>query len=261
MSNKSVSFWKQHLARCKALPDSVRAVLDHAAVCESRAGLGLYGGRHASVHRGFRVTGCGVNECRRCGKVVRGWGADLKKHIDRCHSGAAAPVGACSMGIARAPDGRGTAGADASPNIPTSSTVVAKRRRPVATTRDVSADAAQASRSCLPCTRGGGGSGSDSGSGSERGNGSDSGSGSGSSNGSRALQPAQPQETQTARGTSGGGGAVPGGVAWAHGFTMTGSGLKVPLAPMPSRCKRARRERVTGGSASATHGCGGYGVV
>ena len=87
MSNKSVSFWKQHLARCKSLPDSVRGVLDHAAVCESRAGLGLYGGHHASVYRGFRVTGWGVNECRRCGKVVRGWGTELKKHSDRRCSG------------------------------------------------------------------------------------------------------------------------------------------------------------------------------
>ena len=48
---------KQHLASCKSLPDSVRAVLDHAAVCESRAGLGRYGGVHAAVYRGFRVTG------------------------------------------------------------------------------------------------------------------------------------------------------------------------------------------------------------
>ena len=38
---------------------------------------------------------------------------------------------------------------------------------------------------------------------------------------------------------------VNGGMAWAHGFTVTGSGLKVPLAPMPSRCKRARRVRVS----------------
>ena len=223
------------------MPDSVRAVLDHAAVCESRAGLGCYGGRHASVYRGFRVTGWGVNECRRCGKVVRGWSSQLKQHNDGRCSGAAAPGAPRSMGNARAPDTRGTAAADGPPNMPSCSTVVAKRRRPVdagsSTTRDVSADASQASHSCLPCTRGGGGS--------------------GRSNGSRALQPAQPQETQTARGTSGGGGVVPGGVAWAHGFTMTGSGLKVPLAPMPSRCKRARRERVTG--ASATHGCGGYG--
>ena len=59
---------KYHLAACKSLPGSVRAVMDHAAVCESRAGLGCYGGVHASVYRGFRVTGWGVNECRRCGE-------------------------------------------------------------------------------------------------------------------------------------------------------------------------------------------------
>ena len=76
---------KPHLGWCKSLPDSVRAVMDHAAVCESRAGLGRYGGVHASVYRGFRVTGWGVNECCRCGKVIRGWGADLKRHSEsRC---------------------------------------------------------------------------------------------------------------------------------------------------------------------------------
>ena len=80
---------KRHLAVCKSLPASVRAVLDHTAVCESRAGLGCYGGVHASVYRGFRVTGWGVNECRRCGKVVRGWGGDLKQHRDHGCSGVA----------------------------------------------------------------------------------------------------------------------------------------------------------------------------
>ena len=56
---------------------------------------------------------------------------------------------------------------------------------------------------------------------------------------------------------------IDGGVDWAHGFTVTGSGLKVPLAPMPSRCKRARRVRVFGGSTSTTIGCdvGGCGPV
>ena len=82
-------YLKYHLAYCKSLPDSVRAVMDHAAVCESRAGLGRYGGVHASVYRGFRVTGWGVNECRRCGKVVRGWGADLKQHSERGCGGVA----------------------------------------------------------------------------------------------------------------------------------------------------------------------------
>ena len=41
-------------------------------------------------------------------------------------------------------------------------------------------------------------------------------------------------------------------VAWAHRFTVAGNGLKVPLAPMPSRCKRARRVRVPVDSTSAT---------
>ena len=65
-------------------------MLDHAAVCESQAGLGCYGGTYASVYRGFRVTVWGVNECRGCGKVVRGWGGDMKHHSDHSCSGVAA---------------------------------------------------------------------------------------------------------------------------------------------------------------------------
>ena len=56
-------------------------------MCESRAGLGCYGGTYASLYRGFRVTGWGVNECRGCGKVIRGWGAELKQHKDHGCSG------------------------------------------------------------------------------------------------------------------------------------------------------------------------------
>ena len=41
------------------------------------------------MYRGFRVTGWGVNECRRCGKVIRGWGGDLKKHTDKGCGGVA----------------------------------------------------------------------------------------------------------------------------------------------------------------------------
>ena len=47
---------------------------------------------------------------------------------------------------------------------------------------------------------------------------------------------------------------VNGGVAWPHGFTVSGGGLKVPLAPMPSRCKRARRVRASGGSVNVWDG-------
>ena len=99
-SAQRLSRMKQHLAVCKSLPDSVRAALDHAAVCESRAGLGLYGGVQASVYRGFRVTGWGVNECRRCGKVVRGWGGQLKQHSERGCNGVAvawATVDVCGL--------------------------------------------------------------------------------------------------------------------------------------------------------------------
>ena len=45
-------------------------MLDHAAVCESQAGLGCYGGVHASVYRGFRVTGWEVIEWRDCWKEL-----------------------------------------------------------------------------------------------------------------------------------------------------------------------------------------------
>ena len=57
---------------------------------------------------------------------------------------------------------------------------------------------------------------------------------------------------------------IDGDVAWAQRFTVAGHGLKVPLAPMPSRCKRARRVRVPvdstsptmGGDVGETGGCG-----
>ena len=55
--------------------------------------------------------------------------------------------------------------------------------------------------------------------------------------------------------------AVHGGVAWAHGYTTTGSGLKVPLAPMPSRCKRARSVRPSGGSTSGCDGSDSCGAM
>ena len=57
VSTSSAATLKRHLAACKSLPANVRDVMDHAAVCESRAGLGRYGGVHAAVYRGFRVTG------------------------------------------------------------------------------------------------------------------------------------------------------------------------------------------------------------
>ena len=104
LSTSSPEALKRHLAGCKSLPDSVRDVMDHAAVCDSRAGLGCYGGAHASVYRGFRVTGWGVNECRRCGKVIRGWGRQLKTHSEGgCSEWATADV----CGQFEEMDGRG----------------------------------------------------------------------------------------------------------------------------------------------------------
>ena len=89
MSASCQTTLKRHLAWCKSLPDSVRDVMDQAAVCESRAGIGRYGGAHALVYRGFRVTGWGVNECWRCGKVIRGWVSTLKQHSERGCDGVA----------------------------------------------------------------------------------------------------------------------------------------------------------------------------
>ena len=97
----------------------------------------------------------------------------------------------------------------------------------------------------------------------------------------RALQPSGDQAAQQARETSVAGTAavcclsrhrggvatvgpcavVDGGVAWAHGYTTTGSGLKVPLAPMPSRCKRARSVRASGGSTSGCDGSDSCGAI
>ena len=243
---------RAHLAWCKSLPDSVRAVLDHAAVCESRAGLGCYGGVYASVYRGFRVTGWGVNECRRCGKVIQGWQSAMRRHIDgkRCVVGEAAATaatktpGALRSGTTHSVTsaaGRRCAAKDCAPKTTSCSTIVVKRRRP-ARGSDCAGPPAQGSWPHQPRMR--------------------SGSGSGCSRHNRALQQPRQQATQTAHApgaccsgarhgagiTTRGQRAVNAGVAWAHGFTMTMSGLKVPLAPIPSRCKRARRARSSGDS-------------
>ena len=61
---------KQHMATCKSLPHDVREVLDHAAVCESRACMGRYGRENADVYFRFHVTGEGggnVQGVRRVG--------------------------------------------------------------------------------------------------------------------------------------------------------------------------------------------------
>ena len=76
---------KAHMARCTSLPRGVREALDHAAVCESHAGVGRFSGENAAVYRKFRVTGEHVASCRACGVEVRGNIGDLKKHLDgRC---------------------------------------------------------------------------------------------------------------------------------------------------------------------------------
>ena len=241
------------------MPDNVRAVVDHAAVCGSRAGLGCYGGVNASVYRGFRVTGWGVNECRRCGKVVRGWPNDLRRHLNRksCVAGWTAEVAAqsaprrfrannrLSMSNAHVPDERGSVAPD---GAPTSSTRPTKRQRPddsdTSNTCYGSDRDAGASRPRQPCMR------------SKCGGGSLT-----SSTSSSALQPPRHQAFHGAGGTSGAAGATVWshaqhaafhgaanrGVAWAHGYTVTWSGLKVPLAPLPFRCKRARILRQSGG--------------
>ena len=279
---------KYHLARCKALPDSVRGVMDHAAVCESRAGLGCYGGVHAAVYRGFRVTGWGVNECRRCGRVVRGWQQALRKHTDHkaCVASAAATQSTAAAAAAsastrhahstdlkrgracvppRTSDGSGAAVDGTIPRTISRSARATKRLR----TGDAGSDNA-----CNDCDS------------KRRANWrhqiSVYGSGGGSSRSTVFGQPRrQAQQAEASRkGASqgaamcskaahGGGaaavgscGTVNGGDAWAHGYTVTGSGLKVPLAPMPSRCKRARRVRASGGWTSGVcvgsgSGCSG----
>ena len=247
------------LAACKSLPDSLRAVLDHAAVCESRAGMGCFGGVGAALYRSFRVIGLGVNECRRCGKVVRGWPNDLRRHLNRksCVAGWTAEVAAqsaprrfrannrLSMSNAHVPDERGSVAPD---GAPTSSTRPTKRQRPddsdTSNTCYGSDRDAGASRPRQPCMR------------SKCGGGSLT-----SSTSSSALQPPRHQAFHGAGGTSGAAGATVWshaqhaafhgaanrGVAWAHGYTVTWSGLKVPLAPLPFRCKRARILRQSGG--------------
>ena len=279
---------KSHLAWCKALPANVRDVMDHAAVCESRAGLGRYGGVHASMFRGFRVTGWGVNECRRCGKVVRGWGQELRRHING--------KSCVARGSPRTPEAPPPAVATATtPEVVHTGNMDLKRRRACARphTPDGSGSAVTIALSRMH-------------SGSSRptkrrrprhadinnvGNDSDhkahgnwlrqpsvhlSGGESSISCSNRSTVSRQPRQ-QAPREASGKGmspdaaassqarhsgdvatvgpcATVNGGVAWPHGFTVSGGGLKVPLAPMPSRCKRARRVRASGGSVNVWDG-------
>ena len=85
VSAKRPSECKTHMARCTSLPRGVREVLDHAAVCDSRAGVGRFSGANAAVYRKFRVTGELVASCSACGVEVRGPLGHLKKHLDgRC---------------------------------------------------------------------------------------------------------------------------------------------------------------------------------
>ena len=104
--------------------------------------MGLYGGVHASVYRGFRVTGWGVNECRGCGKVVRGWQRELSRHIKRQRCMASDPITAPAAaavtaaealhtGNSRSIDGGGAAAIDCTSTMPCCSTRATKRQRPV----------------------------------------------------------------------------------------------------------------------------------
>ena len=247
-----------------------------SCVGHSRGGasLGLYVGTHVAVYHGVRVTGWGVNECRRCGKVFRGWHFQLKRHINskRCVVGGSATAAAAAPGAAhtphstsvnhaRAAHGKTSPTTDRTPIMPSCSTRGTKRPRTLiagtSTICDGNGHSVHTGRQHQPTFHHAGGS---------------------SVGSSRASQPARLRARQQAR-ESGvacvhgapptcsharcGGSAVSaepsttidGGVGWGHGFTVTGSGLKVPLAPMPSRCKRARRVRVSGGSTSATVGC------
>ena len=288
LSTSSPEALKRHLAGCKSLPDSVRDVMDHAAVCESRAGMGCYGGVHAALYRGFRVTGWGVNECRRCGKVVRGWGRELRRHISRkscvargCPTTPVAPpppvatattpgvVHTGSMDLKRRracarpniADGSGSAVTMAFSRMHSGSSRPTKRRRPrhadIDNVGNDSDHKAHGNWLRQPSVHLSGGESSISCS-------------------NRSTVSRQPRE-QAPREASGKGmspdaaassqarhsgdvatvgpcATVNGGVAWAHGFTVSAGGLKVPLAPMPSRCKRARRVRASGGSVNVWDG-------
>ena len=72
---------KQHMAHCRSLPSDVREVLDHATVCESRAGLGRFGGPNRDVYQRFHATGWQVAVCKGCGVEVRGGLGVLRRHL------------------------------------------------------------------------------------------------------------------------------------------------------------------------------------
>ena len=216
------------------------------------------------------MTGWGVNACRRCGTVVRGWHVQLRRHIKRKCCMAGGPIaaavtagGAPHRANSRSIDSGGAAAIDGAATTPSCSTGGTKRQRPLdvgtSDERDDSGDDVHTSLPHHPtmprCGGGRGGGGSSS-----------------SNNSSRESQLARQQGKRQRRrmgvtrsapacshARDGGDGAtaepsttVNGDMAWAHGFMVTGSGLKVPLAPMPSRCKRVRRVNVPVGAASTT---------
>ena len=91
------SHHKRHMAACKSLPQDVREVLDHAAVCESRAEKGRYGRENnRAVYRRFHVTGERVAMCKACGASMRGDTTDLRHHLAKtCVGPAAASTPPC----------------------------------------------------------------------------------------------------------------------------------------------------------------------
>jgi len=73
---------RRHLAVCKCLPRSVQAVMDNAAVCESLAGKGRYGGANARLFSFYRVVGFHRSECKKCGLEIQGNTSVLKRHLE-----------------------------------------------------------------------------------------------------------------------------------------------------------------------------------
>ena len=69
---------KNHLVRCRRLPEAELRALDESAVAKAAAGAGTYGSH--PVYRHFDVVGWRVARCRVCLATVRGRSNNLERH-------------------------------------------------------------------------------------------------------------------------------------------------------------------------------------
>lgn len=77
-----LSYFRNHMAVCPALPADVRRWLDEWAVARAKCGARPYGSN--PLYKQFQVLGYMVARCNACRQVCRGHSAALKAHKLRC---------------------------------------------------------------------------------------------------------------------------------------------------------------------------------